>query len=203
MTKWNLEPRSLSTRVSKKTSPKRKSHINSWNMSFLCKKYFSKKNPGKIEQQQEKKSKLFLNRKKSEIFFDNSGKLEIFFAYFWHIFWSLWQDRYQCKIQNLLRKILKKSQIKKTPRNLNLRISKKLDSNFFSYFFPPLEFFLLATPILKKHLQKMATSTISWKAGKSEKWRHASDVTNFSAFSAFFSLLNIANSPTSNLCDTA
>ena len=187
----------------KKTSPKRKSHINSWNMSFLCKKYFSKKNPGKIEQQQEKKSKLFLNRKKSEIFFDNSGKLEIFFAYFWHIFWSLWQDRYQCKIQNLLRKILKKSQIKKTPRNLNLRISKKLDSNFFSYFFPPLEFFLLATPILKKHLQKMATSTISWKAGKSEKWRHASDVTNFSAFSAFFSLLNIANSPTSNLCDTA
>ena len=63
-----------------------------------------------------------------------------------------------------------------------------MDSNFFSYFFPPLEFFLLATPILKKHLQKMATSTISWKAGKSEKWRHASDVTNFSAFSAFFSL---------------
>merc|ERR1712062_280229 len=77
--------------------------------------------------------------------------------------------RYQCKIQNLLRKFLKKSQIKKTPRNLNLRISKKLDSNFFSYFFPPLEFFLLATPILKKHFQKMATSTISWKAGKSEK----------------------------------
>jgi len=37
-------------------------------MSFLCKKYFSKKFPGKIEQQQEKKSKLFLNRKKSEIF---------------------------------------------------------------------------------------------------------------------------------------
>ena len=193
----------LRTRVSKIIPERKQSHIYSWNMSFLCKKYFSKKNPGKIEQQQEKKSKLFLNRKKYEIFFDNSGKLEIFFAYFWHIFWSLWQDRYQCKIQNLLRKILKKSQIKKTRRNLNLRISKKLDSNFFSYFFPPLEFFLLATPILKKHLQKMATSTISWKAGKSEKWRHASDVTNFSAFSAFFSLLNIANSPTSNLCDTA
>ena len=70
------------SRVKKKTSPKRKSHINSWNMSFLCKKYFSKKNPGKIEQQQEKKSKLFLNRKKSEIFFDNSGKWEIFFCIF-------------------------------------------------------------------------------------------------------------------------
>ena len=72
----------------KKTSPKRKSHINSWNMSFLCKKYFSKKNPGKIEQQQEKKSKLFLSRKKSEIFFDNSGKLEIFFLHIFDIFFG-------------------------------------------------------------------------------------------------------------------
>jgi len=188
----------------KKTSPKRKSHINSWNMSFLCKKYFSKKNPGKIEQQQEKKIQTFFKSEKIRNFFWQFRKIRNFFLHIFDIFfWSLWQDRYQCKIQNLLRKILKKSQIKKTRRNLNLRISKKLDSNFFSYFFPPLEFFLLATPILKKHLQKMATSTISWKAGKSEKWRHASDVTNFSAFSAFFSLLNIANSPTSNLCDTA
>jgi len=57
-------------------------------MSFLCKKYFSKKYPGKIEQQQEKKSKLFLNRKKSEIFFDNSGKLEIFFLHIFDIFFG-------------------------------------------------------------------------------------------------------------------
>lgn len=39
-------------------------------------------------------------------------------------------------------KNFKKSQIKKIPRNLNLRISKKLDSNFFPTFSLPWNFSL-------------------------------------------------------------
>jgi len=38
-------------------------------MSFLCKKYFSKKNPGKIEQQQEKKIQTFFKSEKIRNFF--------------------------------------------------------------------------------------------------------------------------------------
>jgi hypothetical protein len=68
--------------VSKKHPRKEKAILTAEICHFYVKNIFSKKNPGKIEQQQEKKSKLFLNRKKSEIFFDNSGKLEIFFCIF-------------------------------------------------------------------------------------------------------------------------
>ena len=128
-----------------KNHPRKKSHIYSWNMSYLCKK-ISKKS-GKSWTASEKKSNFFWNRKKiRNFFFDKPGKMKNFLHICDIFFWSLWQDRYQCKIQNLLRKILKKSQIKKTPRNLNLRISKKLDSNFFPTFSLPWNFFSWQPP---------------------------------------------------------
>ena len=89
-------------------------------MSFLCKKYFSKKNPGKIEQQQEKKSKLFLNRKKSEIFFDNSGKLEIFFCIFLTYFLVLVTRQISMQNPESAQKNFKKNLKLKKPREISI-----------------------------------------------------------------------------------
>lgn len=101
------------------------------------------------------------------------------------------QILYQCKIyiricSEKIKKIskisiLKNRKISSLSRKITLKNSeKKLDSkkkNFFSYFsFSLPSNFSLGNPrILKKHLQKMATSTTSWKAGKSEFLRR--DVT--------------------------
>ena len=63
----------------KKTSPKRKSHINSWNMSFLCKKYFSKKKSGKNWATARKKIQTFFKSEKIRIFFWQFRKIRNFF----------------------------------------------------------------------------------------------------------------------------
>jgi len=100
------------------------------------------------------------------------------------------QILYQCKIyiricseknQKIFQNLNFNRKISSLSRKITLKNSeKKLDSKkkfFFSYFsFSLPSNFSLGNPrILKKHLQKMATSTTSWKAGKSEFLRR--DVT--------------------------
>ena len=62
-------------------------------------------------------------------------------------------------------KLIKKNNVKKFWKKIGQQ--KKFFFSYFSFSLP--SNFSLGNPrILKKHLQKMATSTTSWKAGKSE-----------------------------------
>jgi len=74
--------------VSKKHPRKEKAILTAEICHFYVKNIFPKKIREKLNSSKKKKSKLFLNRKKSEIFFDNSGKLEKIFLHIFDIFFG-------------------------------------------------------------------------------------------------------------------
>jgi len=73
--------------VSKKHPRKEKAILTAEICRFYVKNIFPKKIREKLSNSK-KKNPNFLNRKKSENFFDNSGKLEIFFLHIFDIFFG-------------------------------------------------------------------------------------------------------------------